>query len=163
MEGRAADSYVDTRRCAGLSRRSEHERAIRPKTRTSTQTSSEGGEMNIRNQLVCAWSAIGFAVICLAGFLFADLPIPPISPNLSAEEVAAIYSENTLSMRLWDFADYEQCRVYLFVRCGAVHADETYRRRSRPRIYVHATWRWLCHYAGVCVFGRVLDGGGIPA
>ena len=54
--------------------------------------------MDIRNQLICAWSAMGFAAICLAGFLFANF-IPPISPNLSAEEVAAIYRENALSMR----------------------------------------------------------------
>ena len=54
--------------------------------------------MNIRNQLICAWSAIGFAAICLAGFLFANF-IPPISPNLGAEEVATIYRENALSMR----------------------------------------------------------------
>ena len=54
--------------------------------------------MNIRNQLICAWSAMGFAVICLVGFLFANF-IPPISPNLSAEEVAAIYRENALAMR----------------------------------------------------------------
>jgi len=54
--------------------------------------------MNIRSQLICTWSALGFAGICLAGFLFAGF-IPPISPNLSAAEVAAIYQKNTLSMR----------------------------------------------------------------
>ncbi|MGB1884720.1 MAG: hypothetical protein ACPHUF_12505 [Gammaproteobacteria bacterium] len=55
--------------------------------------------MNTRNQLVCAWSALGFAVIALAGYLLADF-IPPISPDLDAVAVAAIYKENTLSMRL---------------------------------------------------------------
>ena len=59
--------------------------------------------MDIRNQLICAWSAMGFAAICLAGFLFANF-IPPISPNLSAEEVAAIYRENALSMRFGGLA-----------------------------------------------------------
>ena len=54
--------------------------------------------MNIRNQLICAWSAVGFTLICVAGFLFANF-IPPISPHLSAEEVAAIYRENALSLR----------------------------------------------------------------
>ena len=45
--------------------------------------------MNIRNQLICAWSSLGFAGICLVGFLLANF-IPPISPDLSADEVAAI-------------------------------------------------------------------------
>ena len=57
------------------------------------------GLMNIRNQMVCVWSGMTFAVLCLAGFLIADF-IPPISPNLSAEEVAAIYQNNALSMRM---------------------------------------------------------------
>lgn len=55
--------------------------------------------MNIRNQLICAWSSLGFAGICLVGFLLANF-IPPISPNLSADEVAAIYSGNAVPMRL---------------------------------------------------------------
>ena len=55
--------------------------------------------MNIRSQLICAWGAMGFAVMGLLGFVVADI-IPPISPNLSAIEVAAIYQEKTLSMRV---------------------------------------------------------------
>ena len=55
--------------------------------------------MNLQGQMICAWCAIAFAVICLLGFYpFADF-IPPMSPNLSAEEIAAIYQQNTVSMR----------------------------------------------------------------
>ena len=55
--------------------------------------------MNTRNQMVCVWSAIVFAILCLVGFFpFANF-IPPISPSLSSEEVAAIYLDNSLSMR----------------------------------------------------------------
>lgn len=55
--------------------------------------------MNVRSQLICAWSAIAFAAMSLVGLLLADF-IPPISPNLGAEAVAAIYQDGTLSKRL---------------------------------------------------------------
>ena len=55
--------------------------------------------MTIRNQLICTWSAVIFVVLGLAGFLIADF-VPPMSPALSAEEVAAIYAGDTLSLRL---------------------------------------------------------------
>ena len=54
--------------------------------------------MNIRGQLVCAWCGLGFAVFGLLAFVIAGF-IPPMSPSLSAQEIAAIYQENTLSMR----------------------------------------------------------------
>ncbi len=55
--------------------------------------------MNTRGELVCVWSAIAFAAMCLVGFYpFANF-IPPISPNLGATDVASIYQSNTLSMR----------------------------------------------------------------
>jgi len=55
--------------------------------------------MTIRNQLICTWSAAIFVALGLAGFLIADF-VPPISPALSANEVAALYAGNALSMRL---------------------------------------------------------------
>ena len=54
--------------------------------------------MTNRNEMICVWSGMAFAVLCLAGFIIADI-IPPQSPALSAAEIAAIYDENTLSMR----------------------------------------------------------------
>ncbi len=56
--------------------------------------------MTTRSELVCAWSGIAFAAVCLAGFYpFANF-IPPISPNLSGADVAAIYRDNTMPMRV---------------------------------------------------------------
>ena len=118
--------------------------------------------MNIRNQLICAWSAIGFAAICLAGFLFANF-IPPISPNLSAEEVAAIYRENALSMRFGILLIMSSAGFICSFAAALAMQMKRIEGESRPRIDIHATWRWLCHYAGVCVCRRVLDGSGIPA
>ena len=54
--------------------------------------------MNTRGQMVCCWGGMVCAVLCLAGFYLAGF-IPPISPDLSSEEVGTIYQENTLSMR----------------------------------------------------------------
>ncbi|MEM7543173.1 MAG: hypothetical protein AAF384_16540 [Pseudomonadota bacterium] len=54
--------------------------------------------MNSKSQMVCIWGGFGFAAVCLMGFILAGF-IPPMSPSLSAREIAAIYSENTLSMR----------------------------------------------------------------
>ncbi len=56
--------------------------------------------MNTNSQLACAWCAIAFAALFtiglwpLAGFL------PPMSPNLTADEIAAIYQGNTLPIRV---------------------------------------------------------------
>lgn len=55
--------------------------------------------MNTRSELLCVWCAIPFAVLFtiglwpLAGFM------PPMSPSLSAVEIASIYQENTLPIR----------------------------------------------------------------
>jgi hypothetical protein len=55
--------------------------------------------MNKTSQLICAWCAVPFAIFFtigiwpLAGFM------PPLSPDLSALEIATIYRENTLPIR----------------------------------------------------------------
>jgi hypothetical protein len=55
--------------------------------------------MNTTSQLLCTWSAIAFTVLFtigiwpLAGFM------PPMSPDLTAIELATIYRENTLPIR----------------------------------------------------------------
>lgn len=54
--------------------------------------------MNRQAEAVCVWGAAGFAVFGLLGFILADI-IPPPSPNLSADEIAAFYQESTLSKR----------------------------------------------------------------
>ena len=54
--------------------------------------------MNIRGQLVCTWCGLGFAVVGLLGMLIAGF-VPPMSPDLSPEAIAAIYQEKTLPIR----------------------------------------------------------------
>ncbi len=56
--------------------------------------------MNAKNEMICIWSAIAFMVLAMIGLYPLAGFLPPISPNLSAEEVAAIYQANTLSIRL---------------------------------------------------------------
>ena len=118
--------------------------------------------MNIRNQLICAWSAVGFAAICLAGFLCANF-IPPISPNLSAEEVAAIYSENALSMRFGILLIMSSAGFI----CSFAAALAMQMKRIEGDLVPVFTFAQLgagCITTLVFVFaGVVLDGGGIPA
>jgi len=59
--------------------------------------------MNTRTQLICAWSSIAFAVIFTVGLWPLANFLPPMSPDLSATEIAAIYRENTLPIRFGTF------------------------------------------------------------
>lgn len=55
--------------------------------------------MNIRNQLICAWSVPLFMVMLGIGFgLFAGY-IPPTPPSDNAQEVADFYRDNTQLLR----------------------------------------------------------------
>ena len=56
--------------------------------------------MNTKAQLFCAWCGIGFLVLFTVGWWFIAGYIPPISPAMSANEVAAFYQENTGLIRL---------------------------------------------------------------
>jgi hypothetical protein len=69
-----------------------------PFTTISKFAISEEKQMNIQGQLVCAWGAIGFTQIGFLGFIVYR-HCSPMPPNLSAHEIAAIYQENTLTMR----------------------------------------------------------------
>jgi hypothetical protein len=55
--------------------------------------------MNIRSQLICAWCSIAFAVVFTIGLWPLANFLPPMSPDLSAVDIAAIYKENTLAIR----------------------------------------------------------------
>lgn len=50
-------------------------------------------------QRVCAWSGIVCVVLFFAAFVFADF-IPPLSPHLSADQVAAFYRAHATGIRL---------------------------------------------------------------
>lgn len=55
--------------------------------------------MNTRNQLLCAWSGVAFAVLFTLGFWPLAQFMPPPSPQMSAAEVAAMYQANTTQLR----------------------------------------------------------------
>jgi hypothetical protein len=57
--------------------------------------------MNKSSQLICAHSAVFFAIAMGTGWFF--IPngwFPPISPNMSADAVQAMYQNNRMSIRL---------------------------------------------------------------
>lgn len=55
--------------------------------------------MNIRNQLICAWSVPLFMVLLGVGFGLLGGYIPPTPPSDSAQEVAEFYRDNTQLIR----------------------------------------------------------------
>ncbi|MFT4563676.1 MAG: hypothetical protein ACI9BW_003432 [Gammaproteobacteria bacterium] len=55
--------------------------------------------MNKTSQLICAWCAIPFAIIFTIGLWPIAGMMPPLSPNLTALDIAEIYRENNLAIR----------------------------------------------------------------
>ncbi len=55
--------------------------------------------MNTRNQLLCAWSGVAFAIFFTLGFWPLTHFMPPPSPTMSAIDVAAMYGQNTNQIR----------------------------------------------------------------
>jgi len=51
--------------------------------------------MNTRNQLICAHSTVIFVFFTLVGLVFLTGWVPPPSPALTAEQTAAIFTNNT--------------------------------------------------------------------
>lgn len=55
--------------------------------------------MNTRSQLLCAWCGVVFLVLFTIGWALLARFLPPPSPGLGADEVAAIYQQNTGAIR----------------------------------------------------------------
>jgi hypothetical protein len=56
--------------------------------------------MNTRSELVCVWSGAVFVALFMVGFWPLANYLPPILPSASAAEIAAMYQEHTLQIRL---------------------------------------------------------------
>ena len=55
--------------------------------------------MNTNSQMACAWSGIAFVIVFTIGLWpFANF-MPPMSPTLTPDEIAALYGGNTLPIR----------------------------------------------------------------
>lgn len=55
--------------------------------------------MRRRTELFCAWGGIVFAVLFFLGFLVIAQFVPPLSPNDTADQTAAIYRDHTNAIR----------------------------------------------------------------
>ncbi len=55
--------------------------------------------LNIRTQLICLWTAPVFGACYLIAFLMFPGFLPPMSPQLTADQVATFYQENTAMIR----------------------------------------------------------------
>lgn len=56
--------------------------------------------MNASTQRLCAWCGIGCTIGWVVGFFWLAGFLPPPSPSDSAEEIARVFSENTVGIRL---------------------------------------------------------------
>ncbi|MGK2912946.1 MAG: hypothetical protein ACSLE5_00555 [Porticoccaceae bacterium] len=69
--------------------------------------------MNTRSQLLCAWGGPAFVVVFTVGLWFVAHYLPPPSPTAGAQEIAALYRENTSQIRLG---------MFLMMACSALIA-----------------------------------------
>ncbi len=57
-------------------------------------------EQNLRWQLICAWCGPAFVVLFLTFWGWIGGNLPPAGPSLSAEEIAAYYRANSVTIRI---------------------------------------------------------------
>jgi hypothetical protein len=67
---------------------------------------------NIKTQLVALWAAPVFMLIYVIAFFAFQGFTPPLAPDLTAEQVAAFYAENTAAIR-FSMVTYDLCGVML--------------------------------------------------
>ncbi|KUI38800.1 hypothetical protein AU195_22650 [Mycobacterium sp. IS-1496] len=67
---------------------------------------------NIKTQLISLWTAPVFGVVLLIAFLAFPGFFPPMSPGMTADEVAAFYAENTAMIR-FSMVTYNLCAIML--------------------------------------------------
>ncbi|CAA0130845.1 Uncharacterised protein [Mycolicibacterium vanbaalenii] len=67
---------------------------------------------NIRTQLIALWTTPVIGAILLVAFLAFPGFLPPMSPTMSADEVAAFYADNTAMIR-FSMITYNLCAIML--------------------------------------------------
>ncbi|BBY76286.1 hypothetical protein MPRF_31850 [Mycolicibacterium parafortuitum] len=67
---------------------------------------------NIRTQLIALWTAPVFGVVLLIAFVAFPGFLPPMSPQMSADEVAGFYADNTALIR-FSMITYNLCAIML--------------------------------------------------
>ena len=67
---------------------------------------------NIKTQLVSLWTAPVFGLVYLVAFVAFPGFFPPMSPQMTAEQVAAFYADNAAMIR-FSMITYDLCGVML--------------------------------------------------
>ena len=67
---------------------------------------------NIKTQLISLWTAPVFGLVYLIAFIAFPGFLPPMSPQLTADQVAAFYADNTAMIR-FSMITYDLCGVML--------------------------------------------------
>ncbi|MDA2893762.1 hypothetical protein PDG61_22810 [Mycolicibacterium sp. BiH015] len=67
---------------------------------------------NIRTQLISLWTAPVFGAVLLIAFVAFPGFLPPMSPQMTAEQVAAFYADNTAMIR-FSMITYNLCGIML--------------------------------------------------
>jgi hypothetical protein len=67
---------------------------------------------NIKTQLISLWTAPGFGLVYAIAFVAFPGFFPPMSPLMTADEVAAFYAENTAMIR-FSMITYDLCGIML--------------------------------------------------
>ncbi len=67
---------------------------------------------NIKTQLICLWTAPVVGLILLIAFVAFPGFFPPMSPTMSADEVAAFYADNTAMIR-FSMITFNLCAIML--------------------------------------------------
>jgi hypothetical protein len=67
---------------------------------------------NIKTQLICLWTAPVFGVVMLIAFLAFPGFFPPMSPDMTAEQVAKFYSGHTAMIR-FSMVTFNLCGIML--------------------------------------------------
>jgi hypothetical protein len=68
--------------------------------------------INIKTQLICLWTAPVFGVVYLVAFLAFPGFLPPMSPQMSADQVAVFYADHTALIR-FSMITYNLCGIML--------------------------------------------------
>jgi hypothetical protein len=67
---------------------------------------------NVKTQWIALWTAPAFMVVYVIAFVAFQGFLPPMSPNLTAEQVATFYQEHTAAIR-FSMVTYDLCGVML--------------------------------------------------
>jgi hypothetical protein len=83
-------------------------------------------------ELACAWGGIAFGVLFGIGFVGVARFVPPLSPDATAEQTAAIFRDNAGSIRAGLLICYAACVCYLAF--GAAINAQTRRITGAPNV-----------------------------